>query len=75
LRACWPKLPRRLPLPPDLCPNRPDELKAVQAIGNAPTPDDAIKAAEDLLTNYADTEYKEYALTMEAAPISKSATG
>ena len=47
-------------------PKSPDELKAVQAIGNAPTPDEAIKASEDLLTNYKDTEFKEYAYTMEA---------
>ena len=47
-------------------PKSPDELKAVQAIGNAPTPDEAIKASEDLLTNYTDTEFKEYAYTMEA---------
>jgi tetratricopeptide (TPR) repeat protein len=42
------------------------ELKAVQALNSAQAPDDVIKAAEDLLTKFADTEYKEYALTREA---------
>jgi tetratricopeptide (TPR) repeat protein len=45
------------------------ERKAVMAIQTATSggdPDAIIKAAEDLLSNYADTDYKEYALTMEA---------
>lgn len=42
------------------------ERKAVLAIQSATEPDAIIKAAEDLLSNYADSDYKEYALTMEA---------
>ncbi|HUB83080.1 MAG TPA: tetratricopeptide repeat protein [Bryobacteraceae bacterium] len=45
------------------------ERKAIIAIQNAAAsqdPDAIIKAAENLLNNYADTDYKEYALTMEA---------
>jgi tetratricopeptide (TPR) repeat protein len=42
------------------------ERKAVVAIQSATDADSIIKAAEDLLNNYADSDYKEYALTMEA---------
>jgi tetratricopeptide (TPR) repeat protein len=42
------------------------ELKAVQALNSAGDPDSTIKAAEDLVTKFADTQYKEYALTREA---------
>lgn len=45
------------------------ERKAVIAIQTAiqsGSPDAIIKASEDLLNNYADSDYKEYALTMEA---------
>jgi tetratricopeptide (TPR) repeat protein len=45
------------------------ERKAVLAIQTATSSGDAdalIKASEDLLTNYSDSDYKEYALTMEA---------
>jgi tetratricopeptide (TPR) repeat protein len=45
------------------------ERKAVIAIQTAlqsGSPDAIVKAAEDLLNNYADSDYKEYALTMEA---------
>jgi tetratricopeptide (TPR) repeat protein len=45
------------------------ERKAVLAIQTAMSsgdPDAIIKASEDLLSNYADSDYKEYALTMEA---------
>jgi tetratricopeptide (TPR) repeat protein len=45
------------------------ERKAVMAIQtamNGGDPDAIIKASEDLLTNYTDSDYKEYALTMEA---------
>jgi tetratricopeptide (TPR) repeat protein len=45
------------------------ERKAIVAIQTAVQsgdPDAVIKASEYLLTNYADTDYKEYALTMEA---------
>jgi len=47
----------------------PAERKAVVAIQTAMSSGDVdavIKASEDLLTNYADSDYKEYALTMEA---------
>jgi len=45
------------------------ELTAIQALQSAQatgSEDAVIKAAEDLLTKYADTEYKEYALQLEA---------
>ncbi len=42
------------------------ELKALQALQSAPDPDGQIKAAEDLLSKYADTDFKEWALTIEA---------
>jgi tetratricopeptide (TPR) repeat protein len=44
----------------------PAEANAVKAIGTTSDPDAVIKAAEDLMSKFADTEYKEYALTMEA---------
>jgi serine/threonine protein kinase/tetratricopeptide (TPR) repeat protein len=44
-----------------------DELAAVQALINArSSPDATIKAAEDLLTRFADTDYKDMALFSEA---------
>jgi tetratricopeptide (TPR) repeat protein len=42
------------------------ERKAILAIQSATEPDAIIKASEDLLSNYADSDFKEYALTMEA---------
>jgi tetratricopeptide (TPR) repeat protein len=42
------------------------EMDAIMAMQNATDPDAAIKAAEDLMTKFADTDFKEYALTMEA---------
>ena len=45
------------------------ERKAIVAIQTATTSGNAdaiIKASEDLLSNYSDSDYKEYALTMEA---------
>ena len=42
------------------------ERKAIVAIQGATDPDAIIKASEELLTNYADSDFKEYALTMEA---------
>jgi tetratricopeptide (TPR) repeat protein len=44
----------------------PAELKAVQAMMVARDPDAIIKAAEDLMTKYADTQFKEAALAIEA---------
>jgi len=44
------------------------EAKAVQALAGAQgNPDATIKAADELLTKYTDTEFKEIALTMEAS--------
>lgn len=44
------------------------EAQALQALGAAQgNPDATIKAAEDLVTRYSDTEFKEIALYMEAA--------
>jgi tetratricopeptide (TPR) repeat protein len=51
-------------------PKSPEELKAVQAIMTAQQAnnmDGVIAAAENLLTTYADTDFKELALTLEAA--------
>lgn len=42
------------------------EMKAVQAIAAATDPDATIKAAEELLNKYSDSDFKEYALQMEA---------
>lgn len=41
------------------------ELEAILAIQNAQDPDARIKAAEDLITKFKDTEFKEFALQME----------
>jgi tetratricopeptide (TPR) repeat protein len=42
------------------------EVKAIQAMMQAQDPDSIIKAAEDLLTKFADTQYKDAALATEA---------
>jgi tetratricopeptide (TPR) repeat protein len=42
------------------------EAQAVQAMLQAQTPDDRIKAAENVITNFADTDFKAYALFIEA---------
>jgi tetratricopeptide (TPR) repeat protein len=42
------------------------EAEAYKAIFNAPTPDDRIALSKDLITKYADTEYKENALQVIA---------
>jgi len=42
------------------------ELEALQAMFNAQDPDTRIKAADALLTKYADTDFKDLALFMEA---------
>lgn len=42
------------------------ERKAIVAIQSSTDPDGIIKASEELLNNYADSDFKEYALTMEA---------
>lgn len=42
------------------------EGEAVNAVIKAGDPDATIKAAEDLMTKFSDTEFKEFALTMEA---------
>jgi tetratricopeptide (TPR) repeat protein len=43
------------------------EVEAIQAMFQAQTPDARIKAAEDLITHFADTEFKDLALYLEAA--------
>ena len=43
------------------------EVEAIQAIFNAQDPDGRIAAAENLLTNFADTEFKAIALQVAAA--------
>lgn len=56
------------PAPKGPQPKSQGELTAVQALFNAQQagPDAVIKAADDLLTKYADTEFKEIALYVEA---------
>jgi tetratricopeptide (TPR) repeat protein len=39
-------------------PKSPKELEALQAVQNAQTPDDQVKAIENVLNNFADTEFK-----------------
>ena len=41
------------------------EVDAIMAVQSAQDPDSRIKAAEDLLRRFADTQYKEFALQME----------
>jgi tetratricopeptide (TPR) repeat protein len=43
-------------------PKSPKEAEALQAIQKATTPDEQIKAIENVLTNFADTEYKVFLL-------------
>lgn len=47
-------------------PKSPKEGQAINAMIQAPDPDSRIKAANDLLTTFADTEFKSYALYLEA---------
>jgi tetratricopeptide (TPR) repeat protein len=47
-------------------PKSQEELKAVQAVFQAQDSDATIKAAEELLTKFADTQFKEAALAMES---------
>jgi len=51
---------------PPLKPKSKGEATAVNAMLTAPDPDARIKAADDLITKYADTGYKSYALYLEA---------
>jgi tetratricopeptide (TPR) repeat protein len=45
-------------------PKSPKEVAAIQAVQAAKTPDDQIKAIENVLTNFADTEFKNVLLYM-----------
>ncbi len=45
-------------------PKSPKEVAAIQAVQAAKTPDDQIKAIENVLTNFADTEFKNVLLQM-----------
>jgi tetratricopeptide (TPR) repeat protein len=49
-----------------LKPKSPKEAAAIQAMLQAPDPDSRIKAADELITKFADTEFKAYALYLEA---------
>lgn len=49
-----------------LKPKTPKEGQAINAILQAPDPDARIKAADDLIKNFADTEFKAFALELEA---------
>jgi len=57
-------LPAQAP-PKTPAPKSQKELDAVLAIQNAPDPDARIKAAQELVAKFADTEFKEFALQME----------
>ncbi len=46
-------------------PKSPKEVEAIMAVQSAADPDARVKAAEDLLTKFKDTEFKEWALQME----------
>jgi tetratricopeptide (TPR) repeat protein len=50
------------PVSPQPQPKSQAEVEALQAMFNAADPDARIKASEDLLTKFADTEFKPYAL-------------
>jgi len=43
-----------------------DEIKALQAVQSAQTPDDRIKAVEDLVAKFRDTEFKDWAYSVAA---------
>jgi tetratricopeptide (TPR) repeat protein len=43
-----------------------DEIKAIQAVMNAQQPDDKIKAVEELVAKYRDTEFKDWAFSVAA---------
>jgi len=45
-------------------PKSPKEIQAIQAVQAAQTPDDRVKAIENVLTNFADTEFKIILLQM-----------
>jgi len=47
-------------------PKSPKEVEALQAIINAKTPDDRVAAVDDLVTKFADTEFKSWALNLAA---------
>jgi tetratricopeptide (TPR) repeat protein len=51
--------------PKQPAPKSQKELDAILAIQNAQDPDARIKAAEELITKFKDTEFKEFALQME----------
>jgi tetratricopeptide (TPR) repeat protein len=53
--------------PPGPQPKSQGELDALQAIFQAPDPDTRIKAADDLVVKYADTDFKDLALFVAAA--------
>lgn len=58
--ALWGQQPPKQPAPKSK-----QELEAVLAVQNAADPDARIKAAEELLAKFADTDYKEFALQMQ----------
>src|SRR5258708_3583185 len=64
LLAAAPVFAQKKPTGPG--PKTPDEQKAVAAMLQAQTPDDKIKAVDDLITRFANTDYKSFALEQEA---------
>jgi tetratricopeptide (TPR) repeat protein len=59
-------LAQTAPPPKGPTPKSDGEKEAINAIGKATDPDSVIKAADALTTKFADSEFKEWALTMEA---------
>jgi tetratricopeptide (TPR) repeat protein len=69
LTVSLPALFGQAPATKDMKPKSAAERKVVMAIQSANTandPDGTIKSAEELLTKYSDSDYKEYALQLEA---------
>jgi tetratricopeptide (TPR) repeat protein len=58
-------LAQQQPPPKQPAPKSQQELEAILAIQNAPDADARIKAAEELVTKFKDTEFKEFALQMQ----------
>src|ERR1022692_4967850 len=58
--------PAQPKVPSPKSPKERDAVMALQAAGQANNPDSIIKAADDLLTKFTDTDFKEWALSLEA---------
>lgn len=63
------------PVAPQPKPKSKEELTAVQAIFSAPDPDARIKAGEDMITQFADSEFKPLALLVIASSYEEKGDG